>query len=69
MSLAPERIHHWLNGPLSLARRSGGCTSNGFRYIVAYDEPGQPLVRVDVLSAERDVARLVRAAGEVVERC
>lgn len=63
---APERIHHWLNGSLSYARRSGGCTFKGCRYIVAYDEIGQPLVRVDVLRAERAVtvvAREVRGAA------
>lgn len=48
----PERIHGWLNTQLSLARHYGGCTYQGRDYVIAVNEPGQPLVRVDVLQAE-----------------
>lgn len=49
---APERIHGWLNTQLSIARFYGGCVVNGHRYTIAMNEPGQPLVREDVLKRE-----------------
>ena len=48
----PERIYHWLNSQLSIARFAGSITINGATYIVAPNEEGQPLVRQDVLVAE-----------------
>ena len=48
----PERIYHWLNSQLSIARFAGSITINGVTYIVAQHEEGQPLVRQDVLAAE-----------------
>ena len=52
MTKAPERIYHWLDSQLSIARFSGSITINGVTYIVATHEEGQPLVRQDVLTAE-----------------
>ena len=49
---APERIHHWLNTQMSIARFYGGLTYQGHQYLIAYDEPGQPLVRSDVIKRE-----------------
>lgn len=49
---APERIHGWLNTQLSIARFYGGISFNGQRYVIAFNEPGQPLVRQDVLARE-----------------
>lgn len=49
---APERIHHWLTTQLSIARFYGGLTYQGHHYLIAYDEPGQPLVRSDVIKRE-----------------
>ena len=48
----PERIYHWLNSQLSIARFSGSISINGVTYVVATHEEGQPLVRQDVLAAE-----------------
>ena len=48
----PERIYHWLDSQLSIARFSGSITINGATYVVAMHEEGQPLVRQDVLAAE-----------------
>ena len=48
-SRTPERIHNWRGTQLSIARHYGGCKFNGADYVIAYDEEGQPLVRVDVL--------------------
>ena len=48
----PERIYHWLDSQLSIARFAGSITINGTAYIVATHEEGQPLVRQDVLFAE-----------------
>lgn len=52
MTDTPERIYHWLNSQLSIARFAGSITINGTVYIVATHEEGQPLVRQDVLAAE-----------------
>lgn len=48
----PERIYHWLDSQLSIARFAGSITINGVTYVVAAHEDGQPLVRQDVLVAE-----------------
>ena len=52
MTNHPERIYHWLDSQLSIARFAGSITINGTVYIVAAHEEGQPLVRQDVLFAE-----------------
>ena len=52
MTNHPERIYHWLDSQLSIARFAGSITINGVTYIVAMHEEGQPLVRQDVLVAE-----------------
>ncbi len=49
---APERIHHWLDSQLSIARFYGGIHFRGASYVIAFNEPGQPLVRKDVLERE-----------------
>ena len=48
----PERIYHWLDSQLSIARFAGSITINGVTYVVAMHEEGKPLVRQDVLVAE-----------------
>ena len=52
MTNHPERIYHWIDTQLSIARFAGSITINGVTYIVAPNEEGQPLVRQDVLVAE-----------------
>lgn len=52
MTNPPERIYHWLDSQLSIARFAGSIIINGTTYIVAKHEEGQPLVRQDVLAAE-----------------
>lgn len=49
---APERIYNWLDSQLSIARFYGGIHFRGARYVIAFSEPGQPLVRQDVLRRE-----------------
>ena len=49
---APERIHNWQDSQLSIARFYGGIHFRGARYVIAFNEPGQPLVRKDVLARE-----------------
>ena len=49
---APERIHNWLDSQLSIARFYGGIHFRGASYVIALNEPGQPLVRKDVLARE-----------------
>lgn len=53
MNETPERIYHWMDSQLSIARLYGRCKFNGAAYSIACDEPGQPLVRDDVLLRER----------------
>jgi hypothetical protein len=53
----PERIHGWLNSQLSIARFYGAIDLQGHRYVIAENEPGQPLVRMDVLQAEAKAAK------------
>lgn len=48
----PERINNWQHSQLSIARHYGGITYQDHSYQIAYDEPGQPLVRADVLRRE-----------------
>ena len=57
MSAAPERIHNWQHTQLSIASHYGGLSYQGHGYTIAYSEPGQPLVRDDVLRAEAKAAR------------
>lgn len=49
---APERIHNWQDSQLSIARFYGGLHFRGVSYVIAFNEPGQPLVRKDVLARE-----------------
>ncbi len=44
----PERIYGWMDSQLSIARFYGGIKYNGAEYVIAPDEDGQPLVRMDV---------------------
>ena len=44
----PERIYGWMDSQLSIARFYGGISFNGANYVIALDEEGQPLVRMDV---------------------
>ena len=48
----PERIYHWLDSQLSVARFYGGLKYQGFDYLIALHEKDTPLVRVDVLRRE-----------------
>ena len=65
MSDAPDRIYNWLDSQMSIARHYGGLRLHGHDYQIAYDEPGRPLVRADVLAREakerRKVANLARS--------
>ena len=60
---APERIYNWLDSQLSIARFYGGIKFNGCHYRIAVCEPGQPLVRKDVLEREAK-ARKAAAKAE-----
>ena len=54
----PDRIYGWLNTQMSIARFFGGrITLGGDLYVVAQDEPGQPLVRASVLDGEKKARR------------
>ena len=55
MEKHPERIYHWQNSQLSIARHYGGCKFNGKDYVIATNEEGQPLVRADLLKKPKRV--------------
>lgn len=61
---APDRIHGWLDTQLSVARFYGGMTFQGVRYVIAADEPGQPLVRADVLAREAKARKAADKAAK-----
>lgn len=63
---APERIHGWLHTQLSVARHYGGCTYQGASYSIAYNEPGQPLVRHDVMV--REVKAAAKATAKAAKQ-
>lgn len=71
MKTAPERIYRWLDTQLSVARYYGGCTYQGRRYSIAFNEPDQPLVRADVLAREakerKDKAKQNKAAAQAAQ--
>ncbi len=48
----PERIYHWLDSQLSIARFYGGISYQGNQYLIAYGEKDMPLARQDVLKRE-----------------
>ena len=52
MTESQERIYNWQDSQLSIARHYGGININGVKYVIAYEEEGQPLVRFDCLKAE-----------------
>jgi hypothetical protein len=54
---APERIYGWRNTQLSIARFYGGLTYQGKFYVIAPDEEGEPLVRLDVHTAKEKAKR------------
>lgn len=53
MRVPPERIYGWLDSHLSIARFYGGINYQGHLYQVDLQDPQHPLVRADVLKAER----------------
>ena len=57
MNDAPPRIYNWLDTQMSVARHFGGLAFKGQRYVIAYHEDGQPLVRFDVFQAEDKAAQ------------
>lgn len=61
----PERIYHWLDSQLSIARHYGGCKYNGAEYVIAYSEEGQPLVRSDLIKKPKRDKRKSRVSAEL----
>ena len=50
---APEKIYGWLDSQLSIARFYGGITLHGHSYVIDMADPKQPLVRQDIVKAEK----------------
>jgi hypothetical protein len=53
MNEAPEKIFGWLDTQLSVARHYGGMKFRGASYVIDFNDPDQPLVRQDILEAEK----------------
>jgi hypothetical protein len=53
MNEAPEKIFGWLDTQLSIARHYGGMKFKGASYVIDFNDPDQPLVRQDILEAEK----------------
>jgi hypothetical protein len=53
MNEAPEKIFGWLDTQLSIARHYGGMKFRGASYVIDFADPDQPLVRQDILEAEK----------------
>ena len=53
----PEKIYGWLNSQLSIARFYGGMKYQGAYYVIDMDDPDQPLVRQDVVTAEKKASK------------
>lgn len=60
----PERIYGWLDNQMSIARYYGGLTYQGHDYTIAPGEPGQPLVRNDVIQREAKERRATDKAAK-----
>lgn len=58
MTKAPEKIYGWMDTQLSIARFYGCISYQNHTYHIAQDEPGQPLVRRDVLQRQRSQQRV-----------
>lgn len=76
---APEKIYNWIETQLSIARFYGGCKYGGHTYTIDMNDPAYPLVRADVLLAEKrqavqdkttrrkdESARAAMAQGELI---
>ena len=53
----PEKIYGWMDSQLSIARFYGGMKYQGADYFIDMDDPDHPLVRQDVLVAEKKAAK------------
>ena len=62
----PERIYGWLDSQLSIARFYGSITFNGVSYVIDHDDPQEPLVRQDVLEAERKAKKKITKTKSLV---
>lgn len=67
MSTPPERIHGWQHTQMSIASYYGGLTYQGAAYTIACNEPGQPLVRLDVMAREVKAAKDAAKAQRMEE--
>lgn len=57
---APERLYGWLDSQLSVARHYGGLKYMGHSYVIDYNDPDHPLVRQDILEAEKKAAKAAK---------
>ena len=67
MTEAPEKIYGWLNTQLSIARYYGGCTYQGHSYLIDMQDPERPLVRQDILSAEKKAKKKAANAAKAAK--
>jgi hypothetical protein len=61
---APEKIYGWLDSQLSVARFYGGITFQGHSYVIDMEDPDHPLVRRDVLKAEKKKKPVIQSTKQ-----
>lgn len=64
---APERIYGWLNTQMSIARFYGGLTYKGHTYVIAVNEPDQPLVRKDLIKKQSRKTKTITSEQKSLE--
>ena len=57
---APEKIYGWLDTQMSIARHYGGLTYLNHSYMIDFNDPDQPLVRQDILEAEKKAKKALK---------
>jgi hypothetical protein len=60
MNEAPEKIFGWLDTQLSIARHYGGLSYLNHSYVIDFNDPDQPLVRQDILEAEKKAKKALK---------
>lgn len=65
LTSAPDRIYGWRDSQLSIARHYGGIKYRGHSYVIDTSDPDEPLVRKEILDAERRKAKRANAPKAV----
>jgi hypothetical protein len=64
---APEKIYGWLDTQMSIARHYGGLSYLNHSYVIDFNDPDQPLVRQDILEAEKKAKKALKPKTKAQE--